>query len=297
MWAYAALAFSCVATAAWMARAAIDAPSFAVVSNLAFVADVVLIPLVTPLADAHPLVYATTLTTSLLAASSFAHHLDRAHAQAHTLDIAMGWVLYTHLALLAAHALVRRWLPRPRRVLFGTTLAEAGALFALFAAYDVVYRNQVYVLAACGAAAHGCTLVHRVCAARGAWRRPAFDFAAVVVLQGVATALQGEVWVDVASPARYDVEHGYWHMLSGTVVGVVVVQTARLLEGNYGTEDGGDRLCRATLVGFALVLLAATALNTDTDRVETRVIVPAQLATLVVSSAVVWRREWEAIDL
>lgn len=296
VWCLATLALSLAAAASWTAQAVVGGETvFAVVSNVAFVADVVLVPFVARsyLVESHPMVYGTTLLSALLTAGSFAHHLDRGGDPAHTLDIAMGWILYLHLALLAAYTLAQRFVVWPR-LLLALTLAESAAIVAMFSAYDVVRRYQVVVLVGCGAAAHGCTLAHRLLAGV----RPseaALDFAALVLLQAVATTAQGQMWYRSASPVRYNVEHGYWHILNGTIVGVVVVQTAQLLHGQDQAQVAapavrGEGVCRGALVLFGLVLLAATLLNGG-EEVVVGVLVPAQAGVLLVAGAV-FCRSW-----
>ena len=302
-WRLAALSFASLGTVTWIAHGLTpptDTPrTFSVVSNAAFAADGVLVPMVAiaHLVETHPMVYATTLVSTMLAAGSFAHHLDRRLAPAHTLDIAMGWVLYVHLAFLAVFALVRRVLLTFGIVwphlLLAFTLAESGAILALFSSYDHVRRNQVWLLVGCGALTHCCTLAHRLIFDAGARpTRAVLDFAALLVLQAVAATVQGELWYQSLSPRRYDIEHGYWHLINGTIVTVVVFQTVHLLRRPEALPDDlphtapekGEAAYRSGLVVFALVLLAVT-LENPTATEWTASIVTTQVALLCASLA------------
>ena len=297
VWTLAALAFSLVASATWTAQLVFGGEAFAVVSNTAFAVDIVLVPLIARsyLVEAHPLIYATTLVSAMLMAGSFAHHLDRNLGDpAHTLDLAMVWLLYWHLALLAFYALLQRYVAWPR-LLLAVTLLEAAGIVALFSLYATVRRHQMWVLVVCGVAVHGCTLTHRLLS--GVRTSEALvDAAALVLLQAVAATVQGEVWVSARSPARYNVEHGYWHVLNGTIVVVVVMQTAQLLDrkGVSGATRA-DRVCLYTLVAFALVLLVATLCN-EGEAVLVGVLVPAQVLMLLTTGvATLWERRSAAI--
>ena len=292
MWCHATLIFSALATISWLAQTvASDERTFAVVSNAIFVADVALIPVVSRayLIETHPMVYASTLASALLGGASFAHHFNRSYSPAHTLDIAMAWILYLHIALLATYALVHRVVAWPY-LLLATSLAEGLGIVALFTAFPVVYAYQVAILTAFGATAFACTFAHRWML-RAARRKAVLDFAALVALQVVATMLQGEMWYKSVSPARYNVEHGYWHLLNGTIVGIVVVQTAELLRTDYvapAATDGSDGICRAALVCFALFLVTATVLNGD-DGATTSAILPVQVLLLSLSGTLCYR--------
>lgn len=283
IWCIAAFASSLVAAASWITQLVTGGEhAFAVVSNVAFAVDIVTVPLIARayLVDAHPMVYATTLVSALLAAGSFAHHLDRGHRPAHTLDISLGWVLYVHLALLACYALVQRYVKSPR-LLLAFTIVESCGIVALFSFYDLVYQNQVNVLVGAGAFMHLCTLVSRLLNG-SAFIATISDFATLVLLQAVATTVQGQLWYRARSPARYNIEHGYWHVLNGTIIGVVVTQTAQILNGVTPVSVTSEWRCRAAIVLFALVLLAATVFN-EGEHALTAVLVPAQAAVLLVS--------------
>jgi hypothetical protein len=282
-WTTATLGFSLVATMTWIAHAFnTDGLAFSVVSNGAFAVDVLLIPIATQkyLLNTHPMIYATTFASALLAGGSFAHHIDRQQGDpAHTLDIAMGWVLYWHLALTAAYSYVHS-LTHWKQLLVLTSVVEAVGLIAMFSFYSQVRRDQQLYLIAFGCISHGCTIAHRfrrgmgVCDALG-------DFIAVVALQAGAAVLQGQLWVSARSSARYNVEHGYWHIINATIVGVLILETCQLVD--LETIPAiHDKLSRNSLVVFVAFLVALTLIN-DTGTVWTWPIVCGQAALLGVS--------------
>lgn len=283
IWDAAALAFSCVAILAWLAHA-FDRPrgvAFAVVTNLAFVADVVLIPIATAVyvVDSNPFLFATTYASALAGAGSFAHHIDRQSGDpAHVLDIAMAWVMYWHLAVVAAYALAYRVIGWPRLIV-AAALVEAVGLVILFACYSEIKPYQIMLLVMCGLVAHGCTLAHRL-RSGAALLEAILDLAAIVWLQACATVLQGQVAVDARSAERYNIEHGYWHILNGVIVGVVVLQTCQLADGGAdAAREPAGAASRGALVVFTGLLVGLTLANAS-EQLQYELVVPLQLALL-----------------
>lgn len=298
MWCLASLAFSAIALVTWSAQALFRRDTtFATVSNVAFAADIVLIPALSRryLVDTHPMLYATSVISALLGAASFAFHQNPTlGTPAHALDISMGWLMYMHLALLAAFTLVQRFVAWPR-LLLATTLVESAGIFAIFSLYDTIKPQQKILLIACGGVAFGGTLLSRLVVAGCGAVRPAveavLDFATLVLLQVVATTVQGQIWYRSVSDERYNVEHGYWHLLNGTIVGVVVMQTVHNLRGMPVRTTCADHACRVGLVCVALGLLAAT-LGNPSDRLSgatTFVLVAAHLGLGCASGLALWR--------
>ena len=295
-WSVAILAFSAIACVSWIAQAVTnDRRTFSTVSNLAYGTNAVLVPVVSHnyLVDAHPMVYATTIVSALLASGSFAFHLARGNAEpstitpVHTLDLAMAWVLYVHLALLAVYTLAQRFVAWNRLLLF-LTMIESLVILLVFTFYDYARRYQVYLLVVCGGVLFACTLVSRLHAGVST-RDAVLDTAILVGMQAVATILQGELWYSALSDSRYNIEHGYWHMLNATIVNVTVVQTARLLS-NVADDVlsvESSIVSRVAFVVFGLSLAASTILNTD-DEPMTALLVVLQVALLLVTCRCLW---------
>lgn len=293
-WCLTLFLFSVVATGSWITQLIVGGDNaFAVVSNVAFAIDVLLVPFVAQrfLVDSHPMTYATTILSALLAAASFAHHTDRTMSPAHALDIAMTWVVYLHLCVYVVYTMLQRVVSWPRLLLV-TTLAECMCLILMFTFYSTVKEYQVVVLVVFGVVTHSCSFAHHVyVSGRAGLLSASLNIAAVVVLQVVATTLQGQIWYRSLSPARYNIEHGYWHLLNGAIIGIVVTQTTRLLSNTAPSSTVlVERVCCVGLVGFAAILMAVTLLNKG-DEVLYPVMVPTQLVLLFVPGAAL-RRRW-----
>ena len=235
-----------------------DSPHvFAAVSNGAYLCA----GLLCPLDDG-------ALAVMLAGAASLAFHAQYTlGTYAHTLDIALGWVLVVHLAFapvlagarfVAAHLSLTDnnpqwwWLRVVGRIAFYAALGTAFVL--MFALYDSVYHGDggqlvLYLIAAPIAAL--ALAVERVFvltqpapAERAGLLHPYVEAAleTVVVLLAVAAAVtaQGELLgrslTHEQQPAAYDLFHGQWHIL------IAVVATAA-----YQRAYDVNRLARGEL--------------------------------------------------
>ena len=215
-----------------------DSPHvFAAVSNGAYLCA----GLLCPLDDG-------ALAVMLAGAASLAFHAQYTlGSYAHTLDIALGWVLVVHLAfapvLAGARFAAARlrltddapwwWLRVIGRIAFYAVLATA--LTLMFALYDSVYHGDggqlvLYLIAAPVAAL--ALAVERVFvltqpppAERAGPLHPyaeaVLETAVLLLVLAAAVTAQGELLgrslTAAAQPAAYDLFHGQWHILLAVV--------------------------------------------------------------------------------
>jgi hypothetical protein len=195
------------------------------------------------------------LAVMLAGAASLAFHAEYAlGAYAHTLDIALGWVLVAHLAfapLLAGARFVARnlgitdesplsWLRVLGRIAIYAVLGTAFVL--MFALYDSVYHNdavggngQLVLYLICAPVAALALVVERVFvltqpppAQRTGLLHPyaeaALETAVLLLVLAAAVTAQGELLgrslTAKKQPAEYDLFHGQWHVLIAVVAAV-----------------------------------------------------------------------------
>ena len=264
IWTIAGLLTSVAGLASWAAQLLAppgeSARAFASVSNVGFVGILLCLPLVTQLylTDMHPIVYEGLLVTALVGAGSWSFHSSpRIGSPGHVLDIAMGWLLYLYLASVTLYAAVVPHV-RTRRLLLAVNLARASALVALVYHYEAVKPNQVYVYVACGAVAHLATF------AMQAERRAhaLVDAGLLALVQFTASTLQGEFWYRSKSPARYNIEHGYWHLLNALNVGVMVMHAMQVIDGRrIPPSNEAENVSKCAIALFAVALLGLTTFN------------------------------------
>lgn len=206
-----------------------DADGFATWSNLAYLASILVV---------HAVAYDTSLVIALVLAgsASFAHHSNRSARPQHTLDIFGGWLLYV---TLTAH-LARTVYPSYRVVV---DVALAVGILLLCVYYDAVYGNQMTLYLTLGGVSYWVAFVRilyvrrRLCMIRWPVLSSVLDVASLLVLQAASAVLQGEVWVDSKSHARYNVEHGFWHggnALCATVLALLVSRREMCIIGRKG---------------------------------------------------------------
>ena len=215
---------------------------FATVSNGAFLAA----GLLCPLDDG-------ALLVMLLGAASLAFHAQYKFGDyAHTLDIALGWVLVVHLAfapLLAGwRVLVAAVGERCPSDLWWLRLLGRAAIYAvlgtafvlMFVLYDSVYNGHVFggngqllLYLICGPVAALALVVERIfiltrppppverAGPLHPYAEAALETAVVLLVLAAAVTAQGDLLgrslTAAAQPAEYDLFHGQWHILLATV--------------------------------------------------------------------------------
>ena len=236
----------------------------------------------------------------LMGASSLAFHRESAmNAPAHTLDIACGWILVSHVfyvtfsvALLAgAKAASPRltsegWRDRRDRRAVRNVRFVLSVLFLVFvtvlmALYDDVYRSQTTFYLAVGpaAAVFGAICRGILVYEEGKLQWPAVRLAAfelVVALAAVFAAIvcQGELLgrplSRATTPEEYDFYHGQWHFLLALAVALLYSRAADSARIVLGTH----RVCVCALptldwvAEFLILLYAVLCLGFKEGQVE-----------------------------
>jgi len=294
-----------------------DSPHvFAAVSNGAYLCA----GLLCPLDDG-------ALAVMLAGAASLAFHAQYTlGAYAHTLDIALGWVLVVHLAFapvlagarfVAAHLGLTDndpqwwWLRVVGRIAFYAAMGTAFVL--MFALYDSVYHGDggqlvLYLIAAPIAALtlaveRVFVLTQPAPAERAGLLHPYAEAAleTVVLLLAVAAAVtaQGELLgrslTHEQQPAAYDLFHGQWHILIA-VVATAAYQRAydvnRLARGELERGVGHSNAAELALLGglgvYAVLVIALKEAGADAGASEA-VLGVAMLGLLGIGAWAWWR--------
>ena len=189
----------------------------------------------------------------LIGASSLAFHRQpELQSQEHTLDIFSGWLLVLHLCFCSASVAV---LSMPMllgwqtpsyagwvRWLFSASFV--GAVMALAALMETIYDNQLQFYFSVGPLAAVFGAFCRWLLADGAGGVSIALFELLVALTAIAGAIfaQGELvgrelTLDT-TPEAYDLFHGCWHVLLGTVAAVVY---ARVADASLIVDEGSVR--------------------------------------------------------
>jgi len=309
------------AVAAHVARlvASRDSPYvFATVSNGAYLAA----GLLCPLDDG-------ALAVMLAGAASLAFHAQHSlaprAAYAHTLDIALGWVLVVHLAFVPLLAGARfaasrlgltddspwGWLRVVGRVSFYAALATA--LTLLFSLYDSVYFGDggqlvLYLIAAPVAAL--ALAVERVFiltqpapAERAGPLHPyaeaVLETAVLLLVLAAAVTAQGELLgrslTHEQQPAAYDLFHGQWHILIAVVATAAYQRTHDVnrlarnqLERCVCHSDASELALLGGLAVYAALVIALKEAGAGAVASEA-VLGVAMLGLLWLSGAAWWR--------
>ncbi len=222
------------------------------------------------------------LVLVFMGASSLAfHRASTMNSPAHTLDIAFGWILVSHVfyvsfavALLAGAKaatprLDRRDHEAVRNVRFVLSVLFLVFVTVLMTLYDDFYRNQttLYLVVGPAAAVFGAICRGILVYEEGKLHWPAVRLAIVelvVALTAVFAAIvcQGELLGRTlnraTTPEEYDFYHGQWHFLLALVVGLLysrAADSARIVQGTH-------RVCVCSLptldwVAELLILLYA----------------------------------------
>lgn len=262
--------------------------TFAAVSNMAFVGILLCSPIVAQLylADIHPMIYEGMLVMVLIGASSWAFHSHPViGSPRHTLDIAMGWVLYLYLASITMYAAMIKYI-RARRLLLFVNVARAAAIVFMFYNYDSVKPHQLYIFVSCGFVAHVSMFITHITYNdnhTSRWQHATVNAMALVFMQFTAATVQGEFWYRSLSPMRYNIEHGYWHLLNAFIVSIIVMHTMQVIEkGRVPTMNDNEYVSRISVILFAVVLLVVTY-GESGDTVNYAIIVMSNVILLVVS--------------
>lgn len=252
--------------------------SFVVCSNSVFFTISLALPILSDfyLRQVHPVVVETMYVSVLLGASSMAFH---AHptlgSPGHTMDIVAAWLLYIQLAFASAYAVCRRFCHH-RRLLLWWSAAKACVILVVIANYSSVKPRQVELLVGCGAVTHACMLANQVLAPRGAgvskWRALAhalLDTTCLGAVQLAAAFLNGGIWGVRPTPEQYNIEHGFWHLLNGQIVSVVMLHLMQSLdERNLRRRGGAECIVQAATTTSALWLVSLSQSHTDNDTLD-----------------------------
>ena len=200
------------------------------------------------------------LVLVFMGASSLAfHRASTMNSPAHTLDIAFGWILVSHVfyvsfavALLAGAKAATPQLDRRdheavRNVRFVLSVLFLVFVTVLMTLYDDFYRHQttLYLVVGPAAAVFGAICRGILVYEEGKLQWPAVRLAIVelvVALTAVFAAIvcQGELLGRTlnraTTPEEYDFYHGQWHFLLALVVGLLysrAADSARIVQGTH----------------------------------------------------------------
>ena len=199
VWLITIFSFSCVSVLSWIVQFAYNNDTmFSGVTNIAYIFLIIIIPIISYIytMDISAFIYTLSYLTAMLGASSFAFHINPTlNTRAHTLDIAMGWVVHTYLASIALltllphlYILMLYYLGTNYKLMKNTenithrqktnkiqfkkrvikymshvivSLIQTISVFLIFGWFDTIYRNQNKLYIICGVITYLCTYFNR----------------------------------------------------------------------------------------------------------------------------------------
>lgn len=198
---------------------------FASLSNVAFFAVIIIIPLMK-----YELSYfaqSSILAYTLVGAASFAFHVQRGalYSPSHILDLAMAWMWYTYLAIFAMNTLLCLTWPRFETLIHTISyLAMAMTFAAMFLLFDYVYDHQLVLFISTGTTVYVATLFIYWWHHTKYFSLVLFDVVVLIIIQSASIVLQGNILASTfdahlgyQSESRYNIEHGHWHFGSAMV--------------------------------------------------------------------------------